>query len=123
MTPLLPTIAVFDQNQTTRLLDNIVGLLPWLLEHFKTEDGRSTASALSTACTSMGVPDLAPIYASFAEDKFNTIEEFLAQFSPAFRAAYSPTYDLRVLGLFVEMFMKGKCSFCLFEYLCLHNSL
>src|SRR5690606_33969810 len=43
--PLLPKTQVLDENPTTRLLDNIVGLLIWVIDRFKTPEGREVASA------------------------------------------------------------------------------
>lgn len=107
ITPLLPVNPVFDENETTRLLDNIVGLLPWITEHFKTPEGQAAAGQLGATCVAMGVPDLGAAFSSFAEDKYTTAEEFLEQFSAAFRAAYSPAHDLRTLAMLVEVMQKS----------------
>jgi hypothetical protein len=106
LSPLLASHQVFCVDQAVGAIDNILGLLPWLLFNFGSKETVNYASSLAISLQTLGYSDLAVCYHRYTQSEFSTNNEFLISLFTNFEP-FHPKHYLRILAILNEMLEKG----------------
>eukprot|EP01094_Clydonella_sp_ATCC50884_P014201 TRINITY_DN2456_c0_g1_i3.p1 TRINITY_DN2456_c0_g1~~TRINITY_DN2456_c0_g1_i3.p1 ORF type:complete len:994 (-),score=436.38 TRINITY_DN2456_c0_g1_i3:1990-4971(-) len=93
----------------TRLVDNLLGQLPWLVAklHTQGQEERKAAMAVATVCNLLQQPDLGQVFRNYADGKYTEAEVFLNDFAKIFCAKNLVGHEIRALTFLWEVRFEG----------------
>ena len=107
----------------TRLVDNLVGQMPWLAMHVGNVGvgEKKAAASIATVCNLLQQPDLGQVFRNYADDTYTDANEFLDDFARLFCASNLKGHEIRALtflcetrfeGLYCLSIARSWCSCC-----------